>query len=167
MKLLPKLPIMAILAVMLFSCTTDNIDTLDDKVDAMEQTLITPETKTIEIEILEHINNYRLSIGLNPLKEMEVIKSVAYSHTDYMVDNDEVSHNNFFARSSYLKEKVGAKEVSENVAYGYSTGRTVVNAWLKSEGHKATIEGDFTNCDVSAEMNEAGRWYFTNIFIKK
>ena len=59
------------------------------------------------------------------------------------------------------------KELSENVAYGYSTSQTVVKAWIKSDGHRGTIEGDFTNFDVSAEKSENGRWYFTNIFIKK
>lgn len=164
MKLLTKVPLLALLAVLSFSCSTDSID---DKADAIELSLKTPETKTIEIEILEHINNHRLSIGLDPLSNMKIVKSVAFSHTDYMLDTGEVSHHNFFKRSDYLKKNASATSVSENVAYGYSTAKTVVAAWLKSEGHRATIEGDFTNCDVSAEKNEKGRWYFTNIFIKK
>jgi len=65
-----------------------------------------------QLEILELINNHRLSLGLNPLEDMSIIKSVAYSHTDYMVDKDEVSHHNFFTRSDYLKSNAGAKKVS-------------------------------------------------------
>ena len=164
MKLLKMLSLLTMLTVLSFSCSTD---TIDDKVDTLELNFKTPQTKTIEVEILEQINNHRLSLGLNPLDDMTIIKSVAYSHTDYMMDIGEISHDNFFTRSNYLKQNAGAKKVSENVAYGYSTAETVVNAWLKSEGHRATIEGDFTNCDVSAEKNEKGRWYYTNIFIKK
>ena len=164
MKLLYKLPLVALLAVLSFSCTTDSID---DKVDAIELSLITPETKTIEVEILELINNHRLSLGLNALSDMTLVKSVAYTHTDYMVDNNEVSHANFYQRSEYLKANAGAKKVTENVAYGYSSAQSVVSAWLKSEGHKANIEGDFTNFDVAAEKNAEGKWYYTNIFIKK
>jgi len=133
----------------------------------MELSLVSQEAKTIEVEILELINNHRLSLGLNPLAEMDVIKSVAYSHTDYMVDNDEVSHHNFFTRSNYLKSNAGAEKVSENVAFGYSSAESVVRAWIKSEAHKENLEGDFTNFDISAEKNEDGRWYYTNIFIKK
>ena len=114
-----------------FSCSTDSID---DKVE--ELTLVVPAAKTIEIEILELINNHRLSEGLSPLAGMPVVKSVAYSHTDYMVDNDVVSHDNFYDRSNYLKSNAGAKKVSENVAYGYSSAQSVVNAWIKSAGHK-------------------------------
>ena len=164
MKLLNKIPLLALLAIFTFSCSTDSID---DKADALELSLTSIDAKSIEVEILELINNHRLSMGLNPLSDMPVVKSVAYSHTDYMVDNNQVSHDNFFTRSDYLKSNVGAKNVSENVAYGYTSAESVVNAWIKSEGHKANIEGDFSNFDISAEKSEEGKWYYTNIFIKK
>jgi len=164
MKLLKKLPLLALLAILTFSCTTDSID---EKADALVENLVVPPTKAIETEILELVNNHRLSLGLNPLGDLEVVKSVAYSHTDYMVDKNEVSHDNFYTRSNYLKANAGAKKVSENVAYGYSSAESVVKAWIKSDGHRATIEGDFSNFNISAEKNDDGKWYYTNIFIKK
>lgn len=165
MKFFTKLPLLALLAI--FTISSCSTDTMDDKAEAMELSLVSQEAKSIEVEILELINNHRLSEGLNPLAEMNIVKSVAHSHTDYMVDNDQVSHHNFFTRSDYLKTNAGAKKVSENVAFGYSSAESVVRAWIKSEEHKANLEGDFTNFDVSAEKNEEGRWYYTNIFIKK
>ena len=164
MKLLKSLPLLVLLAFLSFSCSTEN---LDEDVNAITENLVIPSTKTIEVEILELINNHRLSQGLSPLGDMKVVKSVAFSHTDYMVDNDVVSHDNFFKRSTYLKENAGAKKVSENIAYGYTSAQSVVNAWLKSDGHRNNLEGDFTNFDISAEQNEEGKWYYTNIFIKK
>lgn len=165
MKSLMKLPVLALFAILTFSsCSTDS---LDDKADELELSLIETQAKAIEIEILDLINDHRISNGLSLLEDMSLVKSVAYSHTDYMVDNDVVSHDNFYTRSNYLKANAGAKRVSENVAYGYGTAQGVVNAWIRSESHKANLEGDFTNFDISAEKNEDGRWYFTNIFIKK
>lgn len=165
MKFLIKLPLLALIAVFtITSCTTDSID---DRAESLQLKGLNIKTKTIEVEILELINNHRLSLGLNPLGNMALVKSVAFTHTDYMVDNNEVSHANFFTRSNYLKDNAGAKTVSENVAYGYSSAESVVRAWLKSEGHKANIEGNYTNFDVSAEENAEGKWYYTNIFIKK
>ncbi|TBN03025.1 CAP domain-containing protein [Hyunsoonleella flava] len=164
MKLLTKLSLAAVITLTLFSCAPES---LDDKADALiESTKVIPP-KSIELEILELINNYRLSEGLNPLQSMTIIKSTAFTHTDYMVDTQTVSHANFFTRSNYLKSNAGAKSVSENVAYGYSSAQSVVNAWMRSESHKKNIEGDFTNFEVSAEKDIDGRWYFTNIFIKK
>lgn len=164
MKSLTRLPLLVILAIFAFSCSTDS---LDNNADALNQKLVVPKTKPIETQILELINNHRLGLGLNPLGQMDIIKSQAYSHTEYMVVNNEVNHDNFFERSNYLKANAGAKFVSENVAYGYTQAESVVNAWLKSDSHRENIEGDFTNFDVSAEQNTEGDWYYTNIFIKK
>jgi len=44
---------------------------------------------------------------------------------------------------------------------------SVVNAWLNSPGHKEVIEGDYTNFEISAEQDDNGRWYYTNIFVKR
>ncbi|KJD34454.1 Allergen V5/Tpx-1 family protein [Tamlana nanhaiensis] len=165
MKLFNKLPFLVFMAIItLSSCTTDSMDTESASLELPQNTL---DAKDIEIEILNLINNHRTSIGLTPLNDLDVVKSVAYSHTDYMVVNDEVSHANFYTRSNYLKQHAGATKVTENVAYGYSSAEAVVKAWLRSESHKENLEGDFTNFDISAETNADGRWYFTNIFIKK
>jgi len=164
MKLLTKLPLLVLLTVFSFSCSTDSID---DNADAISESLVVPQAKPIEIQILELINNHRLSVGLNPLENLDLIKAQAYSHTEHMVSENTVSHDNFYVRSNYLKANAGAKVVSENVAYGYTYAESVVNAWLKSPSHKENIEGDFTNFDVSAEKNAQGNWFYTNIFIKK
>ena len=164
MKLLTKLPLVALLAVLSFSCSTDS---MDDKADLITADLVIPATTSFELEILELINDHRLSVGLNSLQNMDLIKSQAFSHTDYMVEAQEVSHDYFYDRSNFLKKNAGAIKVSENVAYGYTSAQSLVNAWLKSDGHKANIEGDFTNFDISAEMGTDGKWYYTNIFIKK
>ncbi|WP_100611674.1 CAP domain-containing protein [Confluentibacter lentus] len=164
MKLLTKLLFVALLAVLSFSCSTDSID---DKAEMITADLVIPAPTSFELEILELINNHRLSVGLNPLKNMDLIKSQAYSHTDYMVETQTISHDYFYERSNFLKQNAGALKVSENVAKGYTTAQSLVNAWIKSESHKANIEGDFTNFDISAEKGTDGKWYYTNIFIKK
>lgn len=165
MKLPTSLPALALLALLsLSSCSTDAIE--EDKIDAISNSYV-PQTKTIEVEILELINTHRIGLGLTPLSDMSAIKAQAFGHTDYMIKNDEVSHANFYQRKSNLVNNVGAISVAENVAYAFSSSQSVVNAWLNSEGHRHVIEGDFTNFDISAEKDEDGKWYFTNIFIKK
>ena len=164
MKLPTLLPAVLLLALLSFSCSTDVIE--EENIEAISNSFV-PQTKTIEVEVLELINNHRINIGLQPLSNMSRIKAEAYGHTDYMIENDEVSHANFFQRQNNLMSEVGAVSVAENVAYAYSSPESVVNAWLNSEGHKNVIEGDYTNFDISAEMDEEGKWYYTNIFISK
>lgn len=164
MKLPTLLPVMALIALLSFSCSTDSIE--DDYNNETISTYV-PPTKAIEVEILELINDYRITNGLSVLNDMSTIKAQAFGHTDYMIENDEVSHANFFQRKQNLVNQVGAKVVAENVAYAFSSAESVVNAWLNSEGHKSNIVGDFTDFDISAEVDENGKWYYTNIFIKK
>ena len=155
---------MALLAMLTFSCSSEEI--LEDNIN---QTILekAPAAKLIEVEILELINNYRISTDLAPLNNLNIIKSVAFTHTDYMVSVNQVNHDNFYKRKTSLVQNASATKVSENVAYAYSSAQSVVQAWLNSPSHKATIEGDFTDFDISAEKNSEGKWYFTNIFIKR
>ncbi|WAC02856.1 CAP domain-containing protein [Lacinutrix neustonica] len=145
------------------SCSTDSIDDSQE----VAETIFIPQSKTIELEIMELINEYRSALDLNILGDHNIVKAQAYKHTDYMVTEDDVSHANFYSRKTYLMNNAGAQVVAENVAYGFTSAQSVVNAWINSEGHKENIEGDFTHFDVSAEQNAEGDWFFTNIFIKK
>ncbi|HPF98242.1 MAG: CAP domain-containing protein [Flavobacteriaceae bacterium] len=160
-----KLPIALLLAIVMFSsCSTDS---MNDELNSVSSDVVIPQSKGIEVEILNLINQHREDLGLNPLQPMELIKSQTYSHNDYMIEKNQVSHDYFYQRKNFLTSNTGASSVAENVAYGYPTAEAVVNAWLNSEGHRANIEGDYTHFEVSADTNEAGHLYYTNIFIKK
>ena len=164
MKATKLLLFMAVVGTLaLSSCATDTIT--EDEINGID-VLVAPRIKQIEIEIMELINAHRINVGLNPLNQHNTVKAVAYTHTDYMVIANHVSHDNFFQRKQSLQANANADLVSENVAYGFNSARSVVNAWLNSTSHKDNIEGDFTDFDVSAEQNSDGKWYFTNIFIK-
>lgn len=164
MKTLKLLSLMTFMALLSFSCSKEEMpsDTIDAAILAEA-----PAPKAIEIEILELINEHRIGMGLNALHSLNIIKSVALTHTDYMVEVNEVNHNNFYQRKNSLIQNAGAITVSENVAYGYSSAQAVVNAWINSDSHRANIEGNYTDFDISAEQNTEGRWYYTNMFIKK
>ena len=165
MKASKLLPFLAIIVLFSFtSCSTDTLE--DDALNAIEVP-IAPQSKQIEIEIMELINAYRINEGLNPLQNHDTVKAVAFTHTDYMIEANNVSHDNFFLRQQSLQANASANVVSENVAYGFNSAVSVVNAWLNSPDHKENIVGDFTDFEVSAEKNAAGKWFFTNMFIKR
>lgn len=165
MKVSTLMPLLAIVTLLSFtSCSTESFP--EDDIKAIEL-LNPPQAKAIEIEALELINNHRITNGLSALRDLGTIKAVAFTHTDYMIEVSDVSHDNFYQRKLSLETNANARIVSENVAFGFSSAQSVVNAWLNSPGHKANIEGDFTDFDISAEQDEDGKWYFTNIFIKR
>ena len=164
MKVSTTMPLLALLVLfVLVSCSTESLN--EDENITLE--LVIPTIKPIEIEALELINNYRSQQGLSVLQKNNNVKAIAFTHTDYMIDNNNVSHDNFYVRKQNLVEIENARIVAENVAYGYTSAESLVNAWLSSPSHKQNLEGDYTHFDLSAEQNEDGYWYYTNIFISK
>lgn len=147
--------------LILTSCSSNN------DVEIVNDTPTTITEKAIEADILNLVNNYRIANGYTALHKLNIVKSQTYDHTSYMIDEDKISHDFFYDRKTYLIENANATQVGENVAYGYSNAEAVVNAWIKSDGHKKNIEGNFTHFNISAEKGNNGKWYFTNIFIKK
>jgi uncharacterized protein YkwD len=120
-----------------------------------------------EIQTMDLINNYRVSIGLNSLEKINYISLKSEQHNNYMITNNVVNHDDFVARSQDIMNVVGAKTVGENVAYNYSTAQAAFDAWLSSPGHKANIEGDFNHFGIAIRINPAnGANYYTNIFVK-
>ena len=159
------LPLLALMVLLTFSsCSTEDLPV--DSIDAITLQNA-PAPKEIEIEILELLNEHRISVGLNPLNSLNIVKSVALTHTDYMVEINSVNHDNFYQRKISLEQNANAKKVGENVAYAYSSARSLVNAWINSDSHRQNIEGDYTDFEVSAEQNKEGKWYYTNMFIKR
>lgn len=121
----------------------------------------------IELETMELINAHRVSIGLNRLEKINHISFKSEEHNNYMIINNVVNHNDFAARSENIMKTLGAKSVSENIAYNYNTPKAVLDAWLGSAGHKENIEGNFTHFGIAIKENPAnGKKYYTNIFAK-
>jgi uncharacterized protein YkwD len=55
--------------------------------------------------------------------------------------------------------------VGENVAYGYTSGREVVQGWMHSPGHRANIlNRGFRVVAVAAAESDSGRWYAAQVF---
>lgn len=164
----PHLITLVLFLSLLCSCSSeDDNDNLFEK-SKIEEAKIAVVYSDIETEILDLVNNYREENNLSTLKVLNIISSEANTHTNYMINTGEVSHANFNKRVQNLISNAGAKSVSENVAYGYSSAQAAVNAWINSSGHKKNIENpNATHFGISTEPDENGRNYFTQIFIKK
>jgi len=119
-----------------------------------------------ELEAMNLINTYRVSVGLNELQQINHISYKSEEHDHYMIRNNVVNHNDFVARSENLISVLGAKRVGENIAYNYNTPQSVVKAWLNSPTHKENLDGDYTHFGISIRTNPDGKKYYTNIFVK-
>ncbi|MEZ7494687.1 CAP domain-containing protein [Leeuwenhoekiella aequorea] len=152
-------------ALFLTSCSQDE-ELMPVEEAALEISADLTVEEAFAAEILSEVNEHRASLGLSALQNNSDSKVKAVEHTKYMATKGTISHDNFFKRSDYLKSK-GAARVSENVAFGYRDAKEVVAAWIKSEGHREALEGNFTHSGISVVKNEKGTAYFTQIFITK
>jgi len=158
-----NLAIFSFVCVLLASCAPEDDGIYFDKSNEVEVNY-----SVIELEILALVNDYRASKNLVPLERMNVISTVAESHTNYMAERGEVNHDNFSERHEKLVINADAKTVGENVGYGFKSAKGVVKAWLNSNAHRAIIEkSDYTHFGISTRQNDEGRNYFTQIFIER
>ena len=148
-----------ILTLFILSCTK--------KDETIIPPLHTYQFSTNEIELLNRINIYRDSIGLNTLQTNQHISYLCQEHNLYMIDNDVINHDYFQYRADNLQKTLGAERVGENIAYNYNTPEAAVKAWLNSASHKQNIEGNFTHFGIAIRENATtGKKYYTNIFVR-
>ena len=160
-KLLRVLLLVAVIFTM-NSCSSDS----SEESTTSNQQAMTYTYNSTELETMALINAYRASIGLNELKGINHISYKSEEHDHYMIANNVVNHNDFVSRSENIMKVLGAKSVSENIAYNYNSPKAALEAWLRSPTHKQNIEGNFTHFGLTIRLSADGKKYYTNIFAK-
>ncbi|UZH55708.1 CAP domain-containing protein [Salinimicrobium tongyeongense] len=157
--------LMAVCTIYLTSCSKESVDEVDSA--NLSAKLAPVNYSSIELDVLELVNAYRQQQGLNSLLYLDEGSIEAAGHNQHMIKDNEVCHHFFGSRYQSLVKSVNAKAVSENVGFGYSTAEAVVKAWIKSDGHRENLEGDHTHFGISVKEGNDGKYYFTNIFVRK
>lgn len=161
-----RFSIYAFILCFIVSCTAEE-DIAKTEIAESQPIVLDYEYSALELETINLINDYRNSIGLNSLEIINHLSHKSEQHDNYMIANNVVNHNDFEARSSNIMKAFGAKNVTENIAYNFNSAKGAFDAWIKSEGHRQNIEGDFTHFGISIRENPInGRKYYTNIFAK-
>lgn len=164
MKTIKTTLIAVILLLTVASCSKEAQEDL--AVDySIDLTLVQQNDTEFAAEVLNLVNEHRISVGLDILKKGTPFSTAyAVDHTNYMIDLSEINHHNFGIRSAAL-ESEGAHQVGENVAFGYTTAEAVVNAWLNSPSHRDNIEGNYTHVGFGIKLcDQSNAYYFTQLF---
>ena len=127
------------------------------------QTLLSP----IELQAFEKVNDYRRQRDLPPLVVDERLVKQARIHSRNMGNGvTAFGHDGFNERVKATR--INFKTAAENVAYnqGYADPAAhAVQGWINSEGHRRNIVGDFNLTGMGVYQNDAGRYYFTQLFM--
>jgi len=121
----------------------------------------------LELEILQLINQHRITLSLPSLVFHPPIQAASFQHTANIAKGIvSFGHEGFSDRANVLVQTLNGSAASENVAMGQRTATEVVQAWLNSSGHRNNIEGDFNLTGISVVRNQQGEQFFTQLFIK-
>jgi uncharacterized protein YkwD len=122
-------------------------------------------TDTQVVSFVDLMNDHRESIGLSALVWDSRVAAVATAHSQDMEDRDFFSHTNPDGEDPgdrLADADIALRAWGENIAWGYSTGSSVLSAWLASEGHRENIEnGYFTHHGVGKVGN-----IWTHVFVR-
>jgi len=57
-------------------------------------------------------------------------------------------------------------EMAENVAYGATTGKEVVQMWKDSPSHRENMLGNYKYMGIGTAVDNHGTIYFTALFVR-
>ncbi|MCA0990533.1 CAP domain-containing protein [Guptibacillus hwajinpoensis] len=124
-------------------------------------------TKEIQ-QVIDLTNAERKEQGLSPLKAMPSLSDVAQEKSRDMQQKNYFSHTSPTYGSPFDMMRdfgVDFNTAGENIAQGQQTPEAVVDAWMKSEGHRKNImNSSFTHIGVG--LAQDGH-YWTQMFIGK
>jgi uncharacterized protein YkwD len=122
---------------------------------------------------LKKINQVRAAHGARPFTYNKRLAKAAQTHSNLMARRNKMSHN-LGASLPRRTAKVGYHgAVGENLASGYATLENVIEGWLRSPGHRATLlskkytEFGLAHAKASKDKNNRHRDYWTLIAGKK
>ena len=120
------------------------------KVTPTQQTPQTPAPQapaasavsSFEEQVANLVNDIRAQNGLGKLTFNAALSNAARIKSQDMKDKNYFSHTSPTYGSPFDMMKsfgISYRSAGENIAYGYSTPASVVDAWMNSPGHKANI----------------------------
>lgn len=121
----------------------------------------------VEAQVLALVNDQRSAAGCGLLSADGALAGVARAHSADMRDRGFFNHTNPSGESP--SDRVTAAGLGnyggENIAFGYPTAQAVMQAWMKSPGHRANI----LNCalqtmGVGVAYGGASGPYWTQVF---
>jgi len=137
----------------------DTVSSISEKSSYMHQ------CNDYQTQVYCFTNDYRVANGLQPLEYSQELVDSSSLKSKSMCENNYFSHD--YNGTSWKARLHGFNYsfYGENLAKGYETPSSAVQALIDSPTHKANIVGDYTHLGVYAEYCN-GKLYTTQTFAK-
>lgn len=74
-------------------------------------------------------------------------------------------HTGFAERNAMARKRIRSiSSFAENVAYGPTSGKEVVNMWVHSAGHRRNLLGNYKYMGIGIAKDKYGRIFYTQVF---
>ena len=96
---------------------------------------------TLQQQVVKLSNQARVKAGCKSLRVNANLLWAARGHSKYMAQTGRFSHIGTGGSTFVSRAKAAGYTAarSENIAYGYRSAAEVVNAWMKSPGHRRNL----------------------------
>ncbi|MFN6248945.1 CAP domain-containing protein, partial [Microcystis sp.] len=171
-----RLGILMLVSTSLMACSALNYSSFTELVPSFSPApspspLDAATLLVLENKIYQQVNRYRLSRNLSPLLLNRAISQQARLHSQRMAAGlVPFSHQDFDKRAQTIGVSVPYQAVGENLAVNQGYDDPVmmaVDGWIKSQGHRENMEGDFDSTGIGVATDNQGKLYFTQIFLKR
>ncbi|MFE2283636.1 sigma-70 family RNA polymerase sigma factor [Streptomyces sp. NPDC059443] len=117
-------------------------------------------------QVIALVNSERAAAGCGPLKDDAQLRTAAQGHSDDMAQRDYFSHTDPDGGDPGQRTTAAGYRWStygENIAMGQQTPAQVMDAWMKSPGHRANILNcSFKDIGVGVHQGAGGPWWTQN-----
>ncbi len=117
-------------------------------------------------DVLSQTNQFRKSKGLPGLIMRNELNAIAQKHSSDMARGRVgFGHGGFAKRNAMAGKKIKPMaNFAENVAYGATSGKEVVNMWKNSSGHRRNMLGRYKYIGIGLAKDRKGRIFYTQVF---
>jgi uncharacterized protein YkwD len=117
-----------------------------------------------EQQVVDRTNLKRTERDIPKVKTQSCVDRYAERHGAWMAKHRQLKHQNMRT----VLDACNLKGVSENIAYGYTSGTTAVGAWMNSAGHRRNLlDTKMRYIGVGAVKDKDGVWWVSQVFGRK
>jgi len=121
----------------------------------------------LDNDVLRYTNQFRRANGLPALVMRNDLNELARKHSEDMAKGKcGFGHSGFDKRYSKVKKIFQSCTAAENVAYGSTNGREVVEMWENSSGHRENLLGKYNYVGIGTARSKQGTIYYTQLFVR-
>lgn len=130
----------------------------------------TPASGNVAADVITYTNEARARNGLRPLTTSAKLMDAARLHAQQMARYQQAEHTISGAQYPTVQSRIQAvgyvySSIAENVAWNQQSARDVVNAWMRSPGHRANIlDPTLTQIGAAIARSSKGEPYWIQVF---